>query len=65
MIERIRTSLRLTWEELIYKVTWPGWDDLQSSAIVVLVASLLIAMVVFGMDTVSENVSRFVYKFFE
>lgn len=65
MIEKVRTSLKLTWEELIYKVTWPGWDSLQASAIVVLVASLIIAMIIFGMDTISENFSKFLYKFFE
>ena len=39
-------------EELLYKVQWPSFEDLQSSTITVLVASLLIAMIIFAMDTV-------------
>ncbi len=36
--------------ELVHKVTWPKWEELQSSAIVVLVASLIFALVIFVMD---------------
>ncbi|RYZ97626.1 MAG: preprotein translocase subunit SecE [Sphingobacteriaceae bacterium] len=38
--------------ELTEKVTWPTWRELQSSAILVLVAALIIAMLIFGMDQV-------------
>jgi len=36
--------------ELTEKVTWPTWSELQSSAVLVLVAAMIIAMVIFGMD---------------
>ena len=39
-----------SYNELVNKVTWPSWEDLQSSAIVVSVAAVLIALVVFLMD---------------
>jgi preprotein translocase subunit SecE len=38
--------------ELTEKVTWPTWRELQSSAILVLVAALIIAMLIFGMDQI-------------
>lgn len=38
--------------ELVNKVTWPTWNQLQSSAIVVLVASLIFALIIFVMDFV-------------
>jgi len=38
--------------ELTQKVTWPTWRELQSSAILVLVAAVIIALVIFGMDQV-------------
>ncbi|TSD63268.1 preprotein translocase subunit SecE [Inquilinus sp. KBS0705] len=38
--------------ELTQKVTWPTWRELQSSAVLVLVAAIIIAMVIFGMDQV-------------
>jgi preprotein translocase subunit SecE len=42
--------------ELVNKVTWPTWKELQSSAIVVMIASLLIAVTIAGMDMVSNLV---------
>ena len=36
--------------ELTQKVTWPTWKELQSSAILVLIASIIIALLIFGMD---------------
>jgi preprotein translocase subunit SecE len=38
--------------ELIEKVTWPTWRELQSSAVLVLVATIIIAAIVYGMDTI-------------
>jgi preprotein translocase subunit SecE len=38
--------------ELTEKVTWPTWRELQNSAVLVLVAAMIIAMVIFGMDQI-------------
>ncbi|RFZ82327.1 preprotein translocase subunit SecE [Mucilaginibacter terrenus] len=38
--------------ELTEKVTWPTWRELQNSAILVLVAAIIIAMIIFGMDQI-------------
>jgi len=38
--------------ELVSKVTWPSWKELQSSSILVLVGTIIIASVVFIMDYV-------------
>lgn len=62
MLEKIRNSLQLTTEELVNKVTWPTWDELQSSAIVVLVASLIIAMLVFLVDSGFETLFEYFYQ---
>lgn len=48
--------------ELSKKVTWPSWSQLQSSAIVVMVASVIFALVVFGMDIVFKNIMTFIYN---
>jgi preprotein translocase subunit SecE len=39
-----------SYDELLHKVSWPTWSELQSSAIVVSIASLIIAFVVYLMD---------------
>jgi len=38
--------------ELTEKVTWPTWSELQNSAVLVLVAAMIIAMIIFGMDQI-------------
>ncbi|MFD2968225.1 MULTISPECIES: preprotein translocase subunit SecE [Sphingobacterium] len=47
--------------EVTEKVTWPTWAQLQSSAVVVLVASILIALLVFVMDKASSNLLELLY----
>jgi len=48
--------------ELTEKVTWPTWRELQSSAILVLIAALIIALLVFGMDQIIGYVLRLFYS---
>ena len=42
--------LKESYTEMTKKVSWPTWSKLQSSAIVVMVASVIFAVVVFVMD---------------
>ena len=49
-MNKVANYLQETYNELIHKVSWPSWADLQSSSIVVMVASLIIALIVFAMD---------------
>jgi preprotein translocase subunit SecE len=59
---RIKVYLQEVYTELIHKVSWPTWKDLQSSAIIVMIASLLIALVIFLMDISFETIMDFIYK---
>ena len=51
-----------SYEELTQRVTWPTWAQLQNSAVVVLVASVIIALVIFVMDKASSNGLEMFYK---
>lgn len=42
------------YDELMHKVSWPTWPELQQSAVVVLIASVILAIVILGMDLVSK-----------
>ena len=53
-----------SYAELVHKVTWPSWEELQGSAIVVMVASLIIALVIAFMDLVFKNMMSFIYGLF-
>jgi len=48
--------------ELVTKTSWPTWSELTNSAIVVMVASVIIAALVFVMDFGFSNILEFVYK---
>jgi preprotein translocase subunit SecE len=60
-MRKISIYFEEAFKELIYKVTWPSWKELQSSAIIVMVASAIIAMVVFAMDISFENLLKLLY----
>jgi len=46
------TYIKESFNELITKVTWPAWKNLQQSSVLVFVASLIISLIVWGMDYV-------------
>lgn len=50
------------YHELMYKVTWPTWEELQSSSIVVFVASIITSLIIFGMDSFFNNLMNFIYS---
>ena len=56
MFKRIVNYSKESYDELVHKVSWPTRKELSSSAVVVLYASLLIALVVFLMDSVFQFV---------
>ncbi len=64
VMKRIREILRVTYEELLYKVTWPSWEELWSSATAVLVSSFILALMIVLMDAVSKQVLHIIYQLF-
>ena len=53
-----------SYKELMEKVTWPTWEQLQQSTVIVLVATLVITVVVSVMDFFSSELLKGVYKLF-
>jgi preprotein translocase subunit SecE len=60
----ITTYFQETYKELVHKVTWPSWKELQGSAILVMVSSLIIALAVALMDLVFKNIMSTIYGLF-
>jgi len=58
---KLQSYFKEAYTELVHKVSWPTWSELQGSAIVVMVASLIIAIVVFAMDLSFENLMKLIY----
>jgi preprotein translocase subunit SecE len=61
---KLKLYFQEAFEELVHKVTWPTWKELQSSALVVMVASLIISLVIFVMDLSFRNMMEFIYGLF-
>ena len=61
MFKKIVNACKASYDELLHKTTWPTRAELTHSAMVVLSASLVIALVVFAMDFVFQHVMDFVY----
>ena len=61
---KLKTYVTEAFNELVYKVTWPSWKELQNSAVIVMVASIIIALVIALMDLFFENAMGFIYSLF-
>ena len=57
----VANYVKESYDELVHKVSWPTKSELTNSAIVVLIASIIIALVVFSMDKVIETLMDFIY----
>jgi len=58
----LKGYFRESYTELIHKVTWPTWAELQNSGILVLVATLIIALIVAAMDMSFSRIMEFIYS---
>jgi len=61
---KLQAYIEDSYDELIHKVSWPSWSELQSSAIVVSIASLIIAFVVYLMDISFQTLLQQFYTLF-
>ena len=70
----IKTYINESYNELVHKVSWPTWKELQSSSILVLVATVVTSLIIFLMDFVFgvhnmgnanfwKGILGFIYKF--
>jgi preprotein translocase subunit SecE len=58
---KIKGYIKESYTELVHKVTWPSWSDLQNSAIVVMIASFIIALMIYLMDIFFSFVMENIY----
>ena len=57
-------SVKESYVELVEKVSWPSRQELSQSAVLVLIASIILALVVWLIDTVFEKFMLFIYGLF-
>jgi len=64
MMDRFLLSVKESYNELINKVTWPTWPNLISSTVTVLIASAILTLIIFVMDSIANRGLDFVYDLF-
>lgn len=57
----ILTNIQEAYDELRYKTSWPTGIQLIKSALIVMIASVIIAIIIFIMDQVVDNLMHFIY----
>jgi preprotein translocase subunit SecE len=63
-MNKISTYFSDSYKELMEKVTWPNWQQLQQSTMIVLGSTLLITALVYVMDLIAAGGLNLIYKFF-
>ncbi|MEI8280507.1 MAG: preprotein translocase subunit SecE [Bacteroidota bacterium] len=61
-MSKFGSYIQEAYDELVHKVTWPTWDELQQTTIIVLVALAITTTMVFAMDFSGEHVLTFIYN---
>lgn len=62
-MESIKSYIVGAYQELMHKVTWPTWSELQSSGVIVFAASAIIGVIILLMDLASKNTTEVIYDF--
>jgi len=63
-MNKIATYFRESYKELMEKVTWPTWTQLQQSTMIVIAATIVITALVAGMDFITNVTLKFIYNIF-
>ena len=63
-MKKIQLYIKSSFDELLKKVTWPSWSELQSSSIVVAISTVIIALIIYLMDKVFSTVLDLYYSLF-
>ncbi|MGL5683632.1 MAG: preprotein translocase subunit SecE [Marinifilaceae bacterium] len=58
----VKVYLSEVYNEMVNKVSWPTWSELQSSATIVMIASIIISLGIFAMDFSFRHIMSFIYN---
>jgi preprotein translocase subunit SecE len=58
---KILTDIEESYNELVHKVSWPTKSELVNSTIVVMVASIIAALILWVIDFILSHAMQFIY----
>lgn len=64
-MNKFSTFVTESYKEMMEKVSWPKWEQLQQSTMIVLGATLFITAIIALMDFVANGSMKFIYSLFQ
>ena len=58
---KLLTDIEESYNELVHKVSWPTKSELVNSTIVVMVASIIAALILWVIDFILSHAMQFIY----
>lgn len=58
---KLLTNIEESYAELRYKTSWPTKKQLIKSALIVMLASVIIAAIIFGIDKIIDTIVKLLY----
>ena len=64
-MNKFTSFVKESYKEMMEKVSWPKWEQLQQSTMIVLGATIFITAIVALMDFVANGSMKFIYSLFK
>lgn len=64
-MKKVKNYIVASYDELVHKVSWPTWEELQDSTILVLVSSIIFSVAVALTDFGLQKVLNLFYSIFK
>ena len=61
VFNKLFADIQESYSELVYKVSWPTRTQLVNSAMIVLVASIILSLIIWGVDEVINFIMDTIY----
>jgi preprotein translocase subunit SecE len=64
-MNKISVFVKESYQELVENVSWPKWEQLQQSTMIVIGSTLFITVIVALMDFIANGSMKFIYSLFK
>lgn len=61
-MDNLKLYLKESYDELMNHVTWPTWEDLFSSARLILISTIILSLIIFIFDFIANRALTFMYE---
>jgi len=62
LFKKLFTDIEESYNELVYKVSWPTKSQLVNSSVIVMVASIILSLIIFAVDKLIDLAMHAIYS---